>query len=790
VATNKTVSYTIKLPPKGFKHKKKQGVLHVLNWLKRIVLAAIGLLIIAVMAIYFTLRQSLPALDGDRIVNQVQQPATLSRDALGQAIIQADSRKEAMYLLGFAHGQDRFFQMDLQRRVAAGELSEWLGSMALDVDKTGRFHEFRRRANTIYAQLPQAQKDILLAYTEGVNQAVEEQSARPFEYILTNFEQAPWSPEDSILVILSMYLDLQSGNVNRDLTLTEIKHQFGQPMVDFILQPSQYQAALDNSQLSGDVEIPLFKARPATVSNKTAEMAFRTEIGSNNWIVGGALTETGDALLASDMHLGMRVPIIWYRAQLNYAVDQYDVSLTGVTLPGVPGVIAGTNGHIAWGFTNAYVDTADWVLIDRSEVTAVEETINVKGEPETYKRLTSEYGPVRQLGTRFYALKWTAQEPYAVNLMLNQLDTKLSVLEAIPVVRKLGIPVQNIALGDTAGNIAWMPAGAVPARKVPHNTAITPEQLDGLWNIDEMDLPVVMNPSSHRIWTANSRVIGTDDLARFGDGGYAIGARAQQIRDRLFDYEQFDEQRFYQIQLDNEARFLQPWHALLRQLLKRNSGYFAADIEALDNWQNCACAKSVGYTLVKHFRRQVINTTFAPLSEALKPKHLSLRYVSSNLEPAIWQLIRSENSQWLPEGQNNWQSYMLSQYEQARQQLLDKHGASKDLSTLAWGKVNKQAITHPFAGQIPVFGKALNMPEIPGYGDTFMPAVQARSFGASQRLFVRPGQLDKAVLTIPGGQSGHPLSAFYKAGFDDYAKHRMTPLLPGKPLHTLTFMPE
>lgn len=761
----------------------------MLNWLKWLGLGALGLAIVAVMAVYFTLRQSLPALDGDRIVSQVEQPATLSRDALGQAIIHAASRQEAMYLLGFAHGQDRFFQMDLQRRVAAGELSEWLGKMALEVDKTGRFHEFRRRAETIFTQLPQAQKDILIAYSEGVNQAIHEQAARPFEYILTNFEQAPWTPADSILVILSMYLDLQSGAVNRDLTLTEIKHQFGQPMVDFILQPSQYQAALDNSRLSNDVEIPPLLNKHSTNTNPV-DMAFRPDIGSNNWVVGGALTPTGDALLASDMHLSMRVPIIWYRAQLNYTVEQYDVSLTGVSLPGVPGMIAGTNGHIAWGFTNGYIDTADWVQIDRSEVSAVDETINVKGQPEHYQRLTSQYGPVRQLGTRFYALKWTAQEPYAVNLMLNYLDTKLTVLEAIPVVRKLGMPVQNIALGDSAGNIAWMLAGTVPGRKTPHNTAITPSQLDDLWNIDEMDLPVVMNPSSNRIWSANSRVMGSDKASRFGDGGYALGARAQQIRDRLFDYEQFDEGRFYQIQLDNEARFMQPWHALLRQLLNRNSGHFSEDISALDNWQNCACAESIGYTLVKHFRRQVVNTTFAPINEALAPKHLSLRSVSSNLEPAIWQLISSENTQWLPNGEQDWQSYLLGQYEQAKQQLLDKYGPSEDLSTLAWGNVNKQAITHPFAGQIPIIGKALNMPEIPGYGDTFMPAVQGRTFGASQRLFVRPGHLDKAVLTIPGGQAGHPLSPFYKAGFDDYAEHRMTPLLPGKPLHTLTFMPE
>ncbi|OFI36448.1 penicillin acylase family protein [Alteromonas lipolytica] len=763
----------------------------MLNWLKRISLGVIGLLIVAVMAVYLTLRQSLPALDGDRLVSQVQQPATLSRDALGQAIIQADSRKEAMYLLGFAHGQDRFFQMDLQRRVAAGELAEWLGEMALKADKTGRFYQFRRHAEAMFKTLPAAQQEILVAYSEGVNQALAEQSARPFEYILTNFAQAPWQPADSLLVILSMYMDLQSGTINRDLTLTELKHQFGQPMVDFILQPSQYQAALDTSRLQSKVDIPPLTAKPSTPTTRVASpIPFREEIGSNNWIVGGALTATGDALLASDMHLGLRVPIIWYRAQLNYNVESQDISLTGVSLPGVPGIIAGTNGHIAWGFTNGYIDTADWVQIDRSEVKTVDETIKVKDRVEKYQRLTSDYGPVHQLGARFYALKWAALEPYAVNLMLNQLDTRLSVLEALPIVRKLGMPVQNIAIGDTQGNIAWMPAGTVPARKVPHDTAITPAELDDLWGAEEFNLPVVMNPESHRIWTANSRVMSTNDLTRYGDGGYSLGARATQIRDRLFDYPQFDEARFYQIQLDNEARFMQPWHALLRQLMNRNSGHFAADIAALENWQNCACAESVGYTLVKHFRRQVLNATFAPVNEAIKAKELSLGAVSHYLEPGMWQLIRSENTQWLPEGESNWQSFMLNQYQLAKQQLIDQYGASEDLSTLAWGKVNVQAITHPFAGQIPFFGKALNMAQIPAYGDTFMPAVQTRTFGASQRLFIRPAHLDKAVLTVPGGQSGHPLSDYYKAGFDDYANHRMTPLLPGKPLHTLTFMPK
>ncbi|NVK57287.1 MAG: penicillin acylase family protein [Alteromonadaceae bacterium] len=748
------------------------------------------------MAVYFTLRQSLPSLDGDRTVSQITQPATLSRDKLGQAIIHASSRNDAMYLLGYAHGQDRFFQMDLQRRSAAGELAQWLGDMAAEYDKANRFYQFRRRAEKIVTAMPANQRAILNAYSDGVNQAINELGARPFEYIVTNFEPAPWTPADSVLVIFSMYLDLQGTSVKRDLALTSIEHLFGQPMVNFLTQSSQYQAALDGSQLTNQADIPVLPDTTRvsrSASNTTAALDdaanFMADIGSNNWVVDGTLTDSGDALLASDMHLGLRVPTTWYRAQLNYPETNNDVRVTGVSLPGVPAIVAGTNGHIAWGFTNSYIDTADWIHVDRQDVTSIQESLNVGGEIQTYNRLVSEYGPVKQVGTRFYALSWVAHQPYAVNMKLVELANCQSVAEALPIVRKLGIPVQNIAIGDTAGNIAWLLAGAVPARKTPHDMAITPDQFDNGWLTDETDLPLVMNPDSHRIWSANSRVMSSTDLQRFGDGGYALGARASQVRDRLFEYEQFDEDRFYQIQLDNEARFLQPWHALLRDLMSQDTDTYAADIAALDNWGQCACTDSVGYTLVKHFRGQLLSTVFAPLNDALNNYGQSVWSATNGFEPAIWQLIHAESPSWLPAGHNNWQDFMRAEYDTAKSRLLSKHSDTADLADLAWGKVNVMALTHPFAGQIPVLGSALNMPPIAGFGDTFMPAVQGRDFGASQRLFVRPGQLDKAVLTVPGGQSGHPLSAFYEAGFSDYANQRPTPLMPSAPQHTLTFIP-
>ena len=290
------------------------------------------------------------------------------------------------------------------------------------------------------------------------------------------------------------------------------------------------------------------------------------------------------------------------------------------------------------------------------------------------------------------------------------------------------------------------------------------------------------------LWTANARVISTEQLSRFGDGGYAVGARGQQIRDRLFDYEQFDEARFYAIQLDNEARFLMPWHNLLSKTLSLQTAQYSDDLDYLKNWQACACAESVGYTLVRAFRREVTNRLLDPITSTVSKQGVSPAGLLRQSEGAIWAILQQQPYSWLPEQYENWDAFLVSAYQQARQQLMSEH-STQSLGALTWGKVNALEIKHPFAANVPLIGGLLNMQKTPGFGDSFMPAVQQSGFGASQRLFVRPGQLDKAILTLPGGQSGHPLSQYYRAGFNDYTDNRQTPLLPGNIEHTLILEP-
>ncbi|KPZ63901.1 Penicillin acylase 2 precursor [Pseudoalteromonas sp. P1-16-1b] len=755
--------------------------------IKRLLLVVVVLALGGTAIVYGVLTLSLPTLDGKGRSDAVTQPVKVARDTLGQAVITAATRYDAAYGLGYAHGQDRFFQMDLLRRNAAGELSELFGKAALALDKKMRFHQLRKRSQAILKTLPEADKQLLKSYAQGVNEGLAQVGYPSFEYLLTGAEQQPWQSEDSLLVIFSMYLDLQTATFKRDQALIQIQQQYGVKMVEFLTQPSQYQAALDGSVLAPYTQtIPQLPTQPlAAIKSITANL----EVGSNNWAVTADLTNTQAAMLSDDMHLSMAVPVIWYRAQLNYTHNNQAYQVTGVSLPGAPAIVVGSNNKIAWGFTNGYIDTADWVaLTDSSKTWQVNEVITLdNGNDEIYPLTLSEYGPVKYINNQPYALSWAAHQPYAVDMQLLQLEQAETVDDALNIASNVGIPVQNLMVVDSQGSAAWKHMGGIPARTAPSEFAINENEYSATWQQNEVIRPFVKNPESGRLWTGNSRVVSAEDNARFGNGGYALGARATQIRDRLFEKQQFNEGDFYQLQLDNQARFLTPWHGLLLEQLKQQPEHYANYINALDNWQQCACPTSVGYTLVKTYRDELINILFSSIEASLNQQDGTLSYVKRDLEPAVWQLIKAQPTSWVNPQFANWEQQLQAAFEQTLAQLTAKFG--NNMQNWQWGKVNELAIEHPFAKQIPLLSKLLNMPTAPGFGDSYMPAVQKTSFGASQRFIAQPGHLESAILTVPGGQSGHPLSEFYRAGFDEYVEGKHTPLLPQTFMHQIEIVP-
>lgn len=331
-----------------------------MKWLKPVLYLIVTLLAIAAITLYSALHSSLPLYDGASETD-VSDKVQLSRDAQGYLTVRAQNRLDVAYGLGFSHAQERFFQMDLLRRNSAGELSELFGERALPLDISRRMHRFRDRAEAIFTTLPAPQRLLLQHYTQGVNEGLSQLAMRPFEYWLVQQAPAPWRETDSLLVIYSMYLDLQGAAGEDELAQGVLKQAIPEDWYQFLNQhSSDWQAAIDQSKVEA-VPLPASDYPRVLSDQKVActdcRLRDSRDIGSNNFSVSGKLTSHGAAILADDMHLGIRVPGTWFKAQLIWGEGEDQHSVAGVSLPGAPSIVAGSNGHIAWGFTNS---TADW----------------------------------------------------------------------------------------------------------------------------------------------------------------------------------------------------------------------------------------------------------------------------------------------------------------------------------------------------------------------------------------------------------------------------------------------
>jgi penicillin amidase len=309
--------------------------------------------------------------------------------------------------------------------------------------------------------------------------------------------------------------------------------------------------------------------------------------GSNNWAVAGAFTADGGALVANDMHLGLQVPNIWYRAALSWPDAAGERRLAGVTLPGTPTLVAGSTGVVAWGFTNTMGDWNDVVVIEVDPADAgiyrtpdgprrfepVTETIAVKGAAAaTLDVIGTIWGPIigRDHRGRPLALRWVAHDPEAVNLELWRIESARTVDEALTIAAGVGIPAQNLVVADRSGRIAWGVMGRIPRRagfdgRLPGSWADGTRRWDG-W-LEPAEYPRLVDPPSGRLWTANARVVDGAALALIGDDGYDLGARAGQIRDGLMAIERATVADMLRVQLDDRALFLERWRTLLAGIL-------------------------------------------------------------------------------------------------------------------------------------------------------------------------------------------------------------------------------
>lgn len=789
-------------------------------------LAAFGgalLILLAVALVYGVLRASLPALDGTIVAPALGAAVTIERDKLGIPTVRAANRVDLAFGTGFVHGQDRFFQMDLSRRLAAGELSELLGAVALEQDEKARLFRFRHVASAVLDQATLEQRALLAAYTRGVNAALASLRSRPWEYWLLGASPAAWRDEDTILVSYAMWWDLQYGEFEREMLKREINARLAGPdcapgwkcALQLLYRPrtiwdSPNATAAAASNTAAFFEVLKTGGKPPS-RLAGYPPAHSTDAGSNNWALAGRLTATGAALVASDMHLSLRVPAPWYRMRLRTASTATNpgLDLNGLTLPGAPLLVAGSNTHVAWAFTNNY---GKWLDLEPIECLSIGEAglvtaagslpLTVEHEEIRVHRAASIVLTVKSgaLGVLFQArpeerrcwfARWLAQVPRATNLNLQNMETATSVDEVLALAPSIGIPHQNVVVGDADGHIAWTVFGRIP---LDSGSARLSGQ--GPWT-SAVEHPHLLDPESGRLWTANARPI---DDARFealmgGDealigAGYDLGARARQIRDDLAALpHRATPADMLRVQLDDRAVFLTRWRVFILELLDTQALHdHPRRIEFrhwVADWNGRASTDSVGYRLVRQYHDQTERTVWQIILRGLGINQQAP--APDQFEQMLWELVTSRPADRLGTEYGSWRELLLGQMDATIVQLTTNCG---ELARCTWGGHHIVRIRHPLSGALPAFVAGFfDMPTLELPGDHDMPRVQDGEFGASERFAVSPGREAQGYLHIPGGQSGHPLSPYYRAGFEAWAAGKPLPFLPGSVQHRLMLQP-
>jgi len=735
--------------------------------------------------------------------------------------------------------------MDLSRRRPAGELAALVGPQAVPLDREMRIHRFRAEAQRAVTLLDVEGREVLEAYTAGVNAGLQALSSPPFEYLLLRQAPAPWRAEDTLLVILAMFVTLQDDNGSYESALATMQEVLPPAMAEFLApHGSEWDAPLIGqafpvppipgpdvynlrAKRAGRPHSPAPNAQPPNfdqtnlgvgrwllgVDDRERE---RAAVGSNSFVVAGRLAATGRPIVANDMHLTIRVPNTWYRASLEWpdaANPEQLHRLTGVTLPGVPAVVVGSNSHVAWGFTNAYADWGDIIPIDVDparpnqyltpqgwrEFERHEETIEVAGgQSERQTVLWTVWGPLLEPDHRGHprVYRWVAHSAEQLAVSITPMELARTASEALDEANGLGAPGQNIVVADSSGHIGWSIYGSIPRRvgfdgRTPVSWSDGSRRWDG-W-LTDAEYPRIVDPADGRIWTANARVVDGEMLAKLGDGSYEIGSRAHVIRDRLFARERFGVRELLDIQLDTGAEFLARWRTLLLETLSDEAvadsserAVFRAIVDK--DWSGQAVPDSAAYRLVRVFRESVSARVIAFVLSECYEADPSFNYTTvRRREAAIWQLVTVQPQHLLDPRYRTWSELLLASVDETiEQSMRDRRG---DLRDRVWSEYNVVAYRHPLSGVIPLFGRWLDMPDSTLPGDLYTPRMHWGSIGASERMIVSPGDEANGMMHMPTGQSGHPLSPFYANSHTAWAAGQATPFLPGEAVHTLMLTP-
>lgn len=709
------------------------------------VLIALALLT-AAAAFYWFLYRPLPQTSGT-IETLVSQPVEVVRDALGAPHIKARALDDAWFAEGFTAAEDRMFQMDGLRRLAAGELSAIAGPSALESDRDSRRMRMRRIAEQVYATMPQSDRSAMEAYSRGVNAYIESHHGRyGIEFTLLGYDPRPWSVVDSLLCGLQMFRELSTTWKNKLIEQKMLRG--GEPDKVRFLFPDR----------SGFEFMPGSDEHP----------------GSNAWAVSGVHSATGRPLLSNDMHLEFSLPGIWHMEYL----EAPGMKVAGVSLPGMPGIISGHNDRIAWGETNLGFDvqelyaekidlrTGRYLYQGKIEQARSErDLIEIRGRPpEELTNLVTRHGPVFQIQNgEVMTLKWVAAEPNTVADVFLDIDRARNWEDFKHAIGRFGGPGQNFVYADIDGNIGYHASGKLPIRRgYSGGTPVDGSSGDFEWQgfIPFDELPQVWNPPEGFIVTANQNPFPPGYPYEAG-GNFDSPYRSRQILDMLrASGNKLKPADSLRIQKDVYSGF----HKFLAQQL----------VNAYGNRSGPSAEFSDAMAMLRKWDGQMDRDRPEPLILTLAFQYLE-KAVAERASPGngddynpklayavMERLLRERPSGWFGDyNQTLLQAFADGMEEGQRMQ-------GKDPKRWKWGRYMYLEVKNPVVGRVPVVGKYFNIGPTPLSGAPTTVKQTTRVLGPSERMNASPGDWDASLLNLPVGESGHVASRHYSDEWDAY----------------------
>ncbi len=734
---------------------------------------------------WWLLHRPLPQTDGTLKLEELLDDVEIIRDRWGVPHLYAETGHDLFFAQGFVHAQDRLWQMDFQRRLVAGRLSEVLGPTTLEIDRWMRVLGLRRQVEADLQVVSEEGRRALEAYARGVNCFIDAAPALPVEFALLHYEPEPWTPADSLSWAKMMAFGL-SNNWDTEIIRARLIHRLGPERA--ALLEGRYPA--DNPVIVPDVNYATLGE--SALKHKASAGPFDGDLGaSNSWVVDGTRSTTGKPLLANDPHLLMRIPGIWYENHLVGA----GYNVIGASLPGVPAVIIGHNERIAWGLTAGMADVQD-LYIERfhpdnphlyqvngewQPARVRREEIRVRGRrrPVVEEVVVTRHGPIITglvpQEVQPLALRWSGYDVDTRStdafLGLNRADNWEEVLT---VLEDHTVPVLNVTYADIEGNIGYQLAGKIPIRRrgdglVPVPGWTDEYEWDGYLPLDE--LPRSFNPESGFIVTANNKPADDNYPHNLG-GDWRPGFRARRIAQLIQAREQHDRASFEAMQIDLLSI---PMRHLARRLtqLKLHDPQLQAAQADLAYWDGKMDKDAIGatlaYTTMVHFRRSLFADELGPLTELYLGKgfHPLLYPISGiaarNIEATL-EILDNPGAAWVE--RHSLDEVLAASLRAAVDQLRQELGPN--MSRWRWGAVNRLHLVHPL-GTVRPLGPLFNRGPYPAGGDPFSVWPNATRIqpyyddfhSASYRMIVDLADLSRSISVCPVGQSGHPASPHY-----------------------------